>query len=99
MSEANAHPLTAATTRSVAIVLNGIIENHADLKKALIAEGARFSSQTDAEVVAHLVKRSYVGDLVEAVRAAYAQLEGISRSSRPTATIRGCSPARVTSAR
>ena len=76
VSEANAHPLTAGDDQSVAVVLNGIIENHAEIKRALIAEGARFSSQTDAEVVAHLVKRSYAGDLVEAVRATYAQLDG-----------------------
>jgi glutamine---fructose-6-phosphate transaminase (isomerizing) len=76
VTEENAHPLTAGDDQSVAIVLNGIIENHAEIKKALIAEGARFSSQTDAEVVAHLVKQSYAGDLVDAVRAAYAQLDG-----------------------
>ena len=76
VTEENAHPLTAGEDRSVAIVLNGIIENYAEIKQALIAEGARFSSETDAEVVAHLVKRFYSGDLVEAVRATYARLTG-----------------------
>ena len=82
MTEENAHPLTAGEDRSVAIVLNGIIENYAEIKQELIADGARFSSETDAEVVAHLVKRFYAGDLVEAVRAAYAQLDGPLRVHR-----------------
>ncbi len=76
VTEANAHPLTAGDDQAVAVVLNGIIENHAEIKTALVAEGARFCSQTDAEVVSHLIKRSYAGDLVEAVRATYAQLDG-----------------------
>jgi glutamine---fructose-6-phosphate transaminase (isomerizing) len=76
VTEENAHPLTAGEDQDVAIVLNGIIENHAEIKRALIADGERFCSETDAEVVAHLVKRAYAGDLVDAVRAAYAQLEG-----------------------
>jgi glucosamine--fructose-6-phosphate aminotransferase (isomerizing) len=82
VSEKNAHPLTAGDDRNVAIVLNGIIENHAEIKKALIAEGERFGSETDAEVVAHLVKRAYAGDLIEAVRAASAQLEDV-RAGEP----------------
>jgi glucosamine--fructose-6-phosphate aminotransferase (isomerizing) len=57
-------------------VLNGIIENHGEIKQALIADGEHFCSETDAEVVAHLIKRFYTGDLVEAVRAAYAELHG-----------------------
>ena len=76
VTEENAHPLTAGEHQDVAIVLNGIIENHAEIKTALIADGERFSSETDAEVVAHLVNRAYAGDLVEAVRAACARLEG-----------------------
>jgi glucosamine--fructose-6-phosphate aminotransferase (isomerizing) len=76
VTEENAHPLSAGEDRDVAIVLNGIIENHAEIRRALIADGERFCSETDAEVVAHLVKRGYAGDLVEAVRAASAQLRG-----------------------
>jgi glucosamine--fructose-6-phosphate aminotransferase (isomerizing) len=76
VTEENAHPLTAGDHQDVAIVLNGIIENHAEIKKLLLADGERFCSETDAEVVAHLVRRGYAGDLVEAVRGAYAQLEG-----------------------
>ena len=57
-------------------MLNGIIENHGELKKALIADGERFTSETDAEVVAHLIRREYRGCLVEAVQRAYTYLEG-----------------------
>jgi glucosamine--fructose-6-phosphate aminotransferase (isomerizing) len=76
VTEENAHPLPAGDHQDVAIVLNGIIENHAALKRALLADGERFCSETDAEVVAHLVRREYAGDLVDAVRRTYAQLEG-----------------------
>jgi glucosamine--fructose-6-phosphate aminotransferase (isomerizing) len=76
VSEENAHPLTAGEHDDVAIVLNGIIENHVELRRQLEAEGERFGSQTDAEVVAHLVRRAYRGSLVEAIRSAYEALEG-----------------------
>jgi glucosamine--fructose-6-phosphate aminotransferase (isomerizing) len=76
VTEQNAHPLTACEDQRLAIVLNGIIENYRELKEALQADGHTFGSQTDAEVLAHLVERHYEGDLVAAVRAAYAQLEG-----------------------
>jgi glucosamine--fructose-6-phosphate aminotransferase (isomerizing) len=75
VSEANAHPLTNED-ESVAVVLNGIVENFRELRASLEAEGHEFSSETDAEVVAHLVERHYAGDLVAAVRAVYAELEG-----------------------
>src|SRR5215210_4168079 len=76
VSEQNAHPLTAGEGDAVAIVLNGIIENFSELKRELIAAGARFTSETDAEVVAHLVERAYRGDLAGAVRAIYGRLHG-----------------------
>jgi glutamine---fructose-6-phosphate transaminase (isomerizing) len=76
VSEQNAHPLTGCDEAKLAIVLNGIVENYRELRESLIAEGHTFSSETDAEVVVHLVERHYAGDLIEAVRAAYAELEG-----------------------
>ena len=71
----NAHPHWDSSGR-VHIVLNGIVENWVELRDRLLAEGAEFTSQTDAEVVAHLVATHFDGDLVEAVRAAYNELRG-----------------------
>jgi len=75
VSEDNAHPHFDTTDR-VHIVLNGIVENYAELRARLIGDGAEFTSETDAEVVAHLVARHYGDDLVAAVRSAYAELRG-----------------------
>ena len=60
----------------VALVHNGIIENHEQLRAALQAKGYHFDSQTDTEVIAHLIDSLYNGDLFEAVKAALAQLHG-----------------------
>ena len=76
VSERNAHPLVGCDEHKIAVVLNGIVENFRELKNALEAEGHSFRSETDAEVVTHLVERHYRGDLAEAVRAAYKDLEG-----------------------
>jgi glucosamine--fructose-6-phosphate aminotransferase (isomerizing) len=76
VSYENAHPLTGCVEDEVAIVLNGIVENFRELKDSLVADGHSFTSETDAEVVAHLVERHYSGDLVAAVSKAYAELEG-----------------------
>ena len=76
VTERNAHPLTGCEDGRLAIVLNGIIENYRELKESLEAEGHRFSSETDAEVVVHLIEQNYDGDLLEAVRAVYRLLEG-----------------------
>ena len=58
VTEENAHPLMAGGHEDVAIVLNGIIENHSEIRRQLGAEGEVFASETDAEVVAHLVRRA-----------------------------------------
>jgi glucosamine--fructose-6-phosphate aminotransferase (isomerizing) len=72
----NAHPLTGCDGRKLAIVLNGIVENYRELKASLEADGHTFQTETDAEVVVHLIERHYEGDLLEATREAYRQLEG-----------------------
>jgi glutamine---fructose-6-phosphate transaminase (isomerizing) len=71
----NAHPHSDTTGR-VHIVLNGIVENWTELRDRLLASGAEFTSETDAEVVAHLIAEYFDGDLVEAVRLAYNDLRG-----------------------
>jgi len=75
VSEANAHPHDDCDGR-VHIALNGIVENFVELRRRLEAKGCSFTSETDAEVVAHLVADHYDGDLAEAVRAAYNELRG-----------------------
>jgi glutamine---fructose-6-phosphate transaminase (isomerizing) len=77
VTEANAHPLRDTSGR-VHIALNGIVENWVGLRERLIADGAEYSSETDAEVVAHLVAEhlAQTGDLAEAVRLAYNELRG-----------------------
>jgi glutamine---fructose-6-phosphate transaminase (isomerizing) len=76
VTEQNAHPLTGCDHSRIAIVLNGIVENYRELRDALAAAGHTFTSETDAEVVVHLIESHYDGDVVAAVRAAYAELEG-----------------------
>jgi glucosamine--fructose-6-phosphate aminotransferase (isomerizing) len=75
VTEGNAHPL-ASCDESISIVLNGIVENHGELRAELERDGHRFRSQTDAETVAHLVERAYTGDLSLAVASARDALEG-----------------------
>jgi glucosamine--fructose-6-phosphate aminotransferase (isomerizing) len=76
VTERNAHPLTGCNEHEIAIVLNGIVENYRELRDDLIAQGHTFTSETDAEVVVHLLEREYDGDLAEALRRVYLQLEG-----------------------
>jgi len=75
VTESNAHPHSSMNGR-IQIVLNGIVENYQELKKQLIAEGCTFTSETDTEVVVHLVAKYYEGDLTEAVSRAYRELKG-----------------------
>jgi glucosamine--fructose-6-phosphate aminotransferase (isomerizing) len=70
----NAHPILSRG--EIAVVHNGIIENHEELRAELQAKGYRFESQTDTEVIAHLVHHLYRGSLLEAVHAAAKQLRG-----------------------
>jgi glucosamine--fructose-6-phosphate aminotransferase (isomerizing) len=75
VSEENAHPHYDSGDR-IHVVVNGIVENYMTLKRRLEDAGVVFTSETDAEVIAHLLAELYEGDLAAAVRAAYAQLEG-----------------------
>jgi glucosamine--fructose-6-phosphate aminotransferase (isomerizing) len=76
-TEENAHPHRDCTGRIV-VVHNGIIENYLELKRALIAEGHTFVTETDTEVVAHLVEKERRGDgLAAAVRRALARIHGL----------------------
>lgn len=74
-SETNSHPHTNQA-KTIAVVHNGIIENYQELKTQLTKKGVKFRSQTDTEVVAHLIDQYMTGDLLEAVGQAVRQLQG-----------------------
>ncbi len=74
-TDRNAHPHTDATG-TIAVVHNGVIENYMSLKHKLQADGIEFRSDTDTEVLAHLISRYYQGDLMQAVRYALDFVKG-----------------------
>ncbi|MEE9443531.1 MAG: glutamine--fructose-6-phosphate transaminase (isomerizing) [candidate division Zixibacteria bacterium] len=74
-NDLNAHP-QLDDTGNIAVVHNGIIENYRALRKALEGEGYQILSDTDTEIIAHLISLYYEGDLTEAVRIALTHVEG-----------------------
>jgi glucosamine--fructose-6-phosphate aminotransferase (isomerizing) len=93
-TDRNAHPHLGCDG-AVAVVHNGVIENYAALKRQLLDEGVSFASDTDTEVIAHLIARHFNGDLVEAVRKALDLLKG----TYGLAVISPQSPAMIVGAR
>ena len=75
VTKLNAHPHTDASGK-IAVVHNGIIENHSALRSMLEKKGCVFASETDTEVIPHLIAQYYKGDLLEAVKAALDSIEG-----------------------
>jgi glucosamine--fructose-6-phosphate aminotransferase (isomerizing) len=74
-NDLNAHPHTGGTGK-IAVVHNGIIENYIALKEVLKREGHTFKTDTDTEILAHLIEEYYDGNLLQAVRRALTQVEG-----------------------
>jgi len=74
-TEENAHPHLDCHGK-IAVIHNGIIENYRPIRDRLISEGHRFASETDTEVLAHLIEARFEGDLLAAVLAALAEVEG-----------------------
>jgi len=75
-TEENAHPHSDCSG-SLVVVHNGIVENYLTLKHQLQAEGHTFRTETDTEIIAHLIEKHFSGNLEEAVRAAVPQLSGV----------------------
>ena len=96
-NDINAHPHTDCKNR-VAIVHNGIIENYAELKRQLIARGHRFLSETDTEVIAHMIEEEYKDNLLSAVQNVVPRLKGsyalliISKEEQRIIAVRNASP-------
>ncbi len=75
VSDRNAHPFTDQTNQ-FAVVHNGIIENYLELKEELRNQGVQFSSDTDSEVIVHLIAKNYTGDLKDTVLKTIKKLQG-----------------------
>jgi glucosamine--fructose-6-phosphate aminotransferase (isomerizing) len=96
-SDENAHPHSDCTGR-IAVVHNGIIENYASLRESLKEKGHSFRSETDTEVIAHLIEENYQGDLLEAVQESVKALEGsyallaVAEGDRRIVAARNASP-------
>ena len=75
-TDANAHPHRGGTDNKLALIHNGIIENFHQLRSELLDAGVEFASETDTEVVAHLLARTYEGDLTKAMLTVVNRLEG-----------------------
>ena len=93
-NDVNAHPHIDCSGQ-LALIHNGIIENYREIKDRLLAAGHRFTSETDTEVLAHLIEREYDGDLVEAVRRA---LQGV-RGAYAIGVMHTAHPDRIVGAR
>jgi len=93
-TELNAHPHVSCDGK-LALVHNGIIENYQELKKGLLKKGHKFVSETDTEVLTHLVEDNYHGDLLAAVQTALALVTG----TYGIAVIHADEPARIIAAR
>ena len=74
-TDINAHPHTGMTGK-IAVVHNGIIENYAALREVLKRQGRIFRTETDTEIIAHLIEEYFEGNLLQAVRRALTQVEG-----------------------
>ncbi|MHA0858103.1 glutamine--fructose-6-phosphate transaminase (isomerizing) [Paenibacillus sp. CMAA1364] len=74
-SDANSHPHTDGSSK-FSVVHNGIVENYLDLKDELMVQGHHFVSETDTEIIAHLIAREYAGDIVKAVQQAITHMRG-----------------------
>lgn len=94
VTKVNAHPHTDNSGK-IAVVHNGIIENHVALKTMLQKKGCVFKTETDSEVIPHLIAQYYKGDLLEAVKAAVQNLEG----TYGIACIHADEPGRIVGAR
>ncbi|MFP4050455.1 MAG: glutamine--fructose-6-phosphate transaminase (isomerizing) [Thermoplasmata archaeon] len=74
-SDKNAHPFSDCDD-NIAVIHNGIIDNFVSLKEKLVEEGHEFTSETDSEIIAHLLEDNYQGDLLEALRKSIRRLKG-----------------------